>query len=413
MRDVDIVVIGAGAAGIAAGAHLQAAGAQIRILEARTRIGGRAETRDLAGYPNDLGCGWLHSADDNPWVAWIDARGFAIDRTGAPWGRQRPPIGFPLDEQAAFHRAADAFYGRMEAAAAEPSDRTGASVLHPGDRWNGLLGAVSTYANGTELDKLSVKDFDAYADSGVNWRVVEGYGRGIVACADGLPITLACPVDAVEYRGRRIRIGTPHGVVEADHVIVTVPTPLLAEGALRFDPPLPEKMAAAAVLPLGLADKLMIAVDMPQDLPSEGHLFGRTDDVRTASYHLRPLDRPLIEAYFGGGLAEDLEAGGPAAFTDFATAQLVGLFGSRIRARLRPLAATAWRLDPFSRGSYSYAKPGYATARAILAAPVDDRLFFAGEATHPCHFSTAHGALKSGIRAAEEALAAWRNKTRG
>ena len=406
MQDVDIAIIGAGAAGIAAGLHLRAAGADFCILEARDRAGGRAETRLLDGYPNDLGCGWLHSADDNPWVGQIESTGFTIDRTGAPWGRPRPAIGFPLDEQKAFHRASDAFYARLEAAAAEDGDRPAASLLVPGERWNGLLDAISTYANGTELAKLSVRDFDNYADSGLNWRVVEGYGTGIVAQTAGMPIQLNCPVTRIDHGGRRLRLTTSEGTVSADRAIVTLPTPLLADGALRFDPPLPGKSDAAAALPLGLADKLMIGVDAADDLPLEGHMLGRTDDVRTASYHLRPLGRPLIEAYFGGMLAQDLEDGGPAAFAAFAIDQLAGLFGGDIRRRLRPLAATAWRRDPQSRGSYSYAKPGHAAARAVLAAPVDDRLFFAGEATHPHHFSTAHGAFKTGVRAAAEALAA-------
>ena len=294
----------------------------------------------------------------------------------------------------------------MEAAARDRADRPAATLLPPHGRWNGLLDAISTYANGTELDTLSVQDFDAYADSGINWRVAEGYGTGIAAQAEGLLIHLACPVTRIDHRGRRVRLETSRGTLSARQVIVTVPTPLIASGAIRFDPALPDKAEAAAALPLGLADKLMIAVEAPDDLPLEGHLFGRTDDVRTASYHLRPLGRPLIEAYFGGTLAGDLEDGGSAAFEEFAFDQLAGLFGSGVRRRLRPLAATAWRRDPWSQGSYSYAKPGHAGARAQLAAPVDGRLFFAGEATHPHHFSTAHGALKSGLRAAAEALAA-------
>jgi monoamine oxidase len=94
-----------------------------------------------------------------------------------------------------------------------------------------------------------------------------------------------------------------------------------------------------------------------------------------------------------------------AAMTGFATEELVGLFGSAIRHRLSPLAGSFWRADPFARGSYSYALPGHADDRARLAAPVDDRLFFAGEATSPNFFSTAHGAYETGIAAAKAVLA--------
>jgi monoamine oxidase len=123
------------------------------------------------------------------------------------------------------------------------------------------------------------------------------------------------------------------------------------------------------------------------------------------SYQVRPLGRPVVRCFFGGRFAAQLECDGIAAMAAFAANELAGLFGSDIRRQLRPLAASAWRADPFARGSYSYARPGHADDRALLAAPVDDRLFFAGEATSPNFFSTAHGAYESGLRAAEEARA--------
>src|SRR3984893_3787215 len=103
-------------------------------------------------------------------------------------------------------------------------------------------------------------------------------------------------------------------------------------------------------------------------------------------------------------LAHALEAAGPSAFFDFAVAELVELFGSGIRARLRPLVETGWGRDPFARGSYSYALPGHADARATLATPVDGRLCLAGEALSPHDFTTAHGAYQTGIEAADKAV---------
>src|SRR5205823_1223865 len=105
----------------------------------------------------------------------------------------------------------------------------------------------------------------------------------------------------------------------------------------------------------------------------------------------RPFGRPQIEAYFGGTLAAELEAGGESAFFDFAVSELTGLLGSAFARRVRPIRIHRWGVDPFSRGSYSYAVPGMADCRATLAAPVDDRLFFAGEACSKNDFSTAHG----------------------
>jgi monoamine oxidase len=120
---------------------------------------------------------------------------------------------------------------------------------------------------------------------------------------------------------------------------------------------------------------------------------------------VRPLDRPAIYCFFGGRFAAALEREGQAAMFSFAAGELARLLGSEIRKWMAPLASTAWLQDPWSRGSYSYALPGHADDRARLAAPVDDRLFFAGEATSPNFFSTAHGAWLSGITAADAALA--------
>ncbi|HET6969941.1 MAG TPA: FAD-dependent oxidoreductase, partial [Phenylobacterium sp.] len=162
--------------------------------------------------------------------------------------------------------------------------------------------------------------------------------------------------------------------------------------------------AAAEGLPLGLADKVFLGVDRADDLPIEGHLFGRTDRTATASYQLRPLGRPYIEAYLGGRCAAALEAEGPGAMTAFAIDELANLMGSDFRRRLTPLRETAWRTDPWARGAYSHALPGHAGARAVLAAPVEGRIFFAGEAVSAHAYSTAHGAWSTGEAAAEAAL---------
>jgi monoamine oxidase len=135
-------------------------------------------------------------------------------------------------------------------------------------------------------------------------------------------------------------------------------------------------------------------------------MVGTLDRTETAAYQLRPHGWPVIEAYFGGTLARGLEREGIAGFTAFALDELGRQLGADVKKHLRPLACSAWHNDPFARGSYSYARPGHAEDRARLAAPVEDRVFFAGEACSPHDFSTAHGAYLSGRAAAEQAIAA-------
>jgi monoamine oxidase len=407
MSDSDVIVIGAGAAGLGAARRLAAAGLAVHVVEARNRLGGRAWTaRDPSGLPIELGCAWLHSADENELCTVAIQSGLTLDKTRPPWRSQLNDVGFPVADQADFRAALGRLFTRLDEAGEAAADQSGDRLLDPGSRWNPLLNATSTYINGVELDGLSVHDFWRYRDTGVNWRVTEGYGALMAALAAGLDIALDCAVSLIDHTGPVVRIETSRGDMRARAVIVTVPTDVLCAGTLRFRPVLPDKMEAAAVLPLGLADKLYLGLDGAEEFAKDSHLYGALDSARTGSYHVRPFGRALIEVYFGGRFARELEAEGEAAFASFAIGQLASLLGGAIRKRLHPIAATAWGRDPFARGSYSHAKPGYADARGALAAPVDARLFFAGEACSAHDFSTAHGAYRSGLAAADEVTAA-------
>jgi monoamine oxidase len=212
-------------------------------------------------------------------------------------------------------------------------------------------------------------------------------------------------VQTIDHSGARIRITCAKGTVSARTVIVTVPTNLIAREKIVFTPALPAKVEAAACLPLGYDDKLFLSVDRAEDLPDSVRLFGSMDRTATGNYHLRPFGRPLIEGYYGGQCAVDLEKGGIEAFAAFARDELVSMLGSVWRDRLKPVTVSGWFQDPLATGAYSHALPGHWDKRAVLAAPVNERLFFAGEATSLHTFSTAHGAYETGVRAVEEVLA--------
>src|SRR6202011_543595 len=219
------------------------------------------------------------------------------------------------------------------------------------------------------------------------------------------PLALNTQVTLIDHSGTRVRIATSRGTLTANKVIVTVPTNLIADESIRFHPALSAKVDAARGLPLGLADKVMLALDEPEALPKDGNLRGATMRTAMGSFHLRPFGQACIEGFFGGSFAHALENSGDGALAAEAIDEIVALLGADFRRKLKPLAQSRWAHDPFARGSYSHALPGHAGDRAVLAAPVDGRLFFAGEATSPNFFSTAHGARDSGERAAEEVLA--------
>jgi monoamine oxidase len=405
---VDVAIIGAGAAGLGAAHALKDSGLSTIVLEARDRLGGRAHT--VMAAPDvvfDVGCGWLHSADKNSFVAIAERLKFELNKDLPPWRERAYGKAFPQADRDEFVTALDQFYERIEAAAQSGKDDSADRYLEPGNRWNPMIDAISTYVNGCELDQASILDIDAYEDTNVNWRVRRGYGALIAAYGAEVPVALNCEVRLIDHSARRVRIETARGTLEADKVIVTVPTNLIADEAIRFSPALPDKLDAARGLPLGLADKVTLALAEPETMPKEGNLRGATMRTEMGTYHIRPFGQPCIEGFFGGRFAQALEDAGDGAIAAHSIDEIVSFLGSDFRRKLTPLRESRWSHDRFARGSYSHALPGHAGKRAVLAAPVDGRLFFAGEATSPNFFSTAHGARDSGERAAREVLAAW------
>jgi monoamine oxidase len=403
---IDVAIIGAGAAGLGAAHALRRAGVSFIVLEARDRVGGRGHT--IMASPDvtfDLGCGWLHSADQNAFVKIADELHFEIDRKLPPWRERAWGKSFPTDERVDFIRSIDEFFERLDEAARAGVDHPANLYLEAGNRWNPMIDAISSYINGCETDQLSILDYDAYEDTNLNWRVRRGYGALMAAYGASLPLRFNCAVTLIDHSATRLRIETSQGTLSADKAIVTVPTNLIARETIRFSPALPDKVDAAANLPLGLADKVMLALDEPDLLPVDGNLRGATMRTEMGTYHLRPFGQASIEGFFGGRFAQALEDAGDGAIAAHAIDEIVSFVGNDIRRKLRPLKESRWAHDPFARGSYSHALPGHAGKRAVLATPVDGRLFFAGEATSPNFFSTAHGAHDSGERAVREVVA--------
>jgi monoamine oxidase len=403
--EIDVAIIGAGAAGLGAAHALKNCALSTIVLEARDRVGGRGHTIVAApGIMFDAGCGWLHSADKNSFAKIAEQLSFEIDRTRPPWRERAFDEAFPPKARAEFITALDAFYDRASQAAKSGRDSAASHFLEPGNRWNPMIDAISSYVNGCELDQVSILDMEAYEDTNINWRVRRGYGALMAAYAGPCPLALNTAVTLIDHSAKRVRIETSRGTLTAAKVIVTVPTDLIADQTIGFQPALPEKVDAARGLPLGVADKVMLALSEPEALPKDGNLRGATMRTAMGSYHLRPFGQACIEGYFGGSFARQLEDAGNGALAAQAIEEIVAYLGNDFRRKLKPLAESRWAHDPFARGSYSHALPGHAGKRAELASPVDGRLFFAGEATSPHFFSTAHGARDSGERAAAEIL---------
>ena len=408
--DFDVVVVGAGAAGVGAGRALAAAGRRFVVLEARDRIGGRAWTVDTGhGFPVDLGCEWLHSAPVNPLVPLARAAGVAVDECDKVWADEWNLATLGAAAYAELRGAVDGLFEKSAAlAAAGGPDSALGDLLAAAHPWRPAVEAICGWITGGRLDQLSAVDLGRSEDLQVNWRLPAGYGALIARLAEGLPLRVACPVTRIDWRGRDVVVETAAGRLTARQVILTLPTDVLAGGGIEFLPALPaEKLQAAADLPLGANLKVFLKVEgQPFGPPHDHQLPTRYDRAESSFLHAHPFGRPVVAGYFGGDIARELEAAGLAAAADFLEAELAFNLGEKVRGKFTAIAASGWMADPLAGGAYSYARPGATLARAALAAPLDGRLFFAGEATSPGDFATAHGAYLSGVAATEAALAA-------
>jgi monoamine oxidase len=411
MIETDVVVVGAGAAGLAAAVRLQAAGVPFVLLEAKHRVGGRAFTdTGTFGVPFDRGCHWLHSASINPLTAVADRLGFHYQRQPAK-KRRLFLAGREADDAtrdaagaavaAAFEAANEAGRAGRDVAMSEVIDTASPFhrlVVH----WTGLMSSLPP-------EDISTLDFADYRDTYENWPVAEGYGALVVAAGAGVPVSLGVRVRAVDWSGTGVVVTTDDGELRAKRAIVTVSTTVLARGGIRFTPSLPAGLAEAIdACTLGHAEKIVFRFDRP----IEG--FGPTSYADTfepdrperapINFVVNPFGHPLAVGHVGGDFSEQIAREGAAAMIDFGRAALVDIFGADIGRRILAATVTTWSADPDIGGAYSSARPGKGALRDRLAHPVGDRLRFAGEASAGPFFSTAHGAHLSGIEAADWAI---------
>ena len=417
--DVDVVVIGAGLAGLGAATALRDAGRSAVVLEASDRIGGRAWTThpaELGGVWFDMGAVWLHSAERNPLVPIAQAAGEVLLRADE-LRRERTFVGTreatPAEYQD-FAGAWDRFEAMADRILAARGDTPLAEVARamPDDPW---AVTVETWEGPiiccAAADLYSLLDWRRNALSGSNLVPQGGIGAFVARRLGlGLDIRLGTQVTRLRWNGPggRITVETPNGAITANAAIVTVSTGVLAAGAIAFDPVLPaETQASIDALPMGLAVKVALRANGPDrlDLPlhcSVDRQVARSGDP-TMGFQCWPHGRDYVQGWVGGPVAWELARAGEGAAVDFALGQLRAIFGGRVDrlfaggARL----VTHWDADPFVRGSYSWVRPGDADARMALARPLaDGHLLFAGEACHNGFAGTVAGAWISGQDAA-------------
>jgi monoamine oxidase len=401
--ELDLVIVGAGAAGLAAARRARALGLTSRVLEAKDRIGGRAWTDTLSlGIPWERGANWLHDAERNLFRRYADDAGFVYERARPErrlWSAGRFDAAL-RDELAAYEESARE---AITAAAAEGRDVAAAEVIPPDPRLGPLLQPWFAAMNGIEAARMSTVDAARGALSGDALRLEAGYGALLAHFGRAAQVELRAPVERILWGARPLQVQTARGRLEAAAVLVTVSTNLLTSGRIAFDPPLPAaRRDALAAVPTGHANKVALAF-AHNPFGCEAPFSLRIDDPRHAAFffEVRPFGRELAIGHLGGRWALEAELAGEEAMAELATEALAHAFGSAVRKHRRAFAATAWCRDPDILGGYSCALPGQAHQRPVVAEPLDDRLFFAGEACSLRAFGTVHGAAETGIAAAE------------
>ena len=423
--DPDVLVLGAGMAGLAAARQLARAGRRVRLLEARARIGGRVFTS--AAWPDlpiDLGASWIHGHRGNPLTALAaEARAPTlatdVDNVAAWWADGRPLSDRELARQAALGEAfEDAIVEAQDAAPDRPLADVLRAVSERVARTGDDRALLAQWANSTveqeyagALERLSTSWFDgAEAYPGEDRLFPAGYGALPRHLGAGLDVRLDTPVTRIAWRRDPIEIHTPRGVHTARQLVVALPLGVLQSGGVVFDPPLPpsRREALHEGLAMGLLNKVALRFDRPF-WPVDRDWLQVVDAApgefaEWVTLH-RVTGRPALFGFNAAGAAERIEGLDDAATVDLAMRRLRGVFGRGIPS---PVAAqvSRWKADPWARGSYSCVPTGsLPSQRRALGEPLDDRVMFAGEHCHPTHPATVHGAYLSGVEAARRLAA--------
>ena len=406
--DVDVAIVGAGAAGIAAARRVGLSGKTYALLEAMDRPGGRimSETKPF-GIAYDRGAGRISASGRNPLVALGRLLGAELYEP-APFRRlyvgQREARDREYDNfTAALHRASRAIAAAGEAGLDLPAART----LPTLGEWQAtvwfVLGPLSISKDLDEVSALDLARAEIQSDELVSRG---GMGRLVASVAKTLTVRADTPVNRIETRGRGVAIESTRGTIRASTVVVTASTNALSGGFIKFDPPLPKRtMDALAGLSLGTRDRLVFEMPgNPLRFADDQRVIFRADDARNVGIVGRLGGTDLAHAEFTGRFGREMSDRGPAEMTAFVTNLLVAHFGSEAKKYVGRSEAVRWSREQWVLGGTSAASPGGGGNRRLLAEPVSDRIFFAGEALHEGWFGTVAGAWISGERAATAAL---------
>lgn len=405
----DVVIIGAGAAGIAAARRIVAAGRTCVVLEAGRTVGGRCITDTATfGVPLDLGARFLHMPESNP-VARLAPESMLDIYPVSPGQRVRITRRYARESEMEDMLAALVRANTAITDAARKADVAVAGVLPKelGDWRPTVEFMLGPYYCSKDLADISTTDLARSGDRDIQAICRQGLGTLIARLADGLPVRLSTPATAINWAGRvGVEVETAQGPLDARAAIVTASTSVLAAGKVRFTPELPIRQRDAIErVRLGSCDR--VALELPGNplgLRPDELVFEKATGPRTAALLANVGGSNLCTVDVAGRFGRELAAKGTAAMVAFALDWLEDLYGTGIKRAVGRTHATRWNAEPWIMGAMSAAAPGGQGARRTLQDPLSSRLWFAGEATHERLWATVGGAWESGERAAAAVL---------
>jgi monoamine oxidase len=403
MPGLDLVIVGAGAAGIGAARAAARAGLAHQVIEASHRIGGRAYTEDLApDIPFDLGCHWLHWSDIKPLVAEADRLGFAIDRNFAfaphLWLNGRHAT---RAEDEAYGASFNVAESGADIALAPDRDCAVLSTLDPDGPYFAPYAHVFSVIHAADPDQVSLRDVMSQTASGGDWPVRNGLGRMMARLGAGIPVALNTVAQEIDWSARdRIAVRTNRGEISARAALITVSIGILQSRLIRFRPALPAAtLSAIDGFSPGAANRIALYFDHDVFGDAPSNLTIVDGDAEPLAIHIPTFGFNYVVGQTGGRYASHLTRAGRQAATGYVLDRVAAVFGEGIRRHFVRSIVSAWDTDPWVLGAYASVKPGHFGARTRLAEPVDNRLFFAGEAVGMPMVATCGGAFWSGTQA--------------
>lgn len=410
----DVIIVGAGVAGLTAAKQLDKAGVKVLVLEAQDRIGGRAlvDTKTFS-VPIDYGAAWFHGIETNPLDEMADKMGFhRVDTNldGPIFVGNRPAT--EAENQAcedAYHQIEKA----MEAAAEAGRDPAVADLVKDAPCAELMMDNVARFESAAEADDTSAVDAALFGSEDDDF-VREGMGTFVAAYGKDVPVRLKSVVTQVHHDPAGVTVELASGErFQGKRVLVTVSTGVLAAGKIVFDPPLPQwKLDAIAALPMGVLNKVVVEfkTDIFGDTPDNSWVMWDGPDRDNIAFVIKPLSAPIAVGFYGAKQARDYEKDDAAALAHVKGA-LRQMYGPRVDSELSRTGLTHWGSNPYTLGSYSAARPGGSKMHAVMAKPVDDRVFFAGEAcARPLFNGSLAGAYETAVDASKLIIASLKKK---